>query len=62
MFYGKVEEGKVYNIGHGQIATANKKFTSIDNDYRIIFNANSIIEDVKMEGEEGGEVAELAKI
>ncbi len=60
MFYNYVEEGKVYNIGHGQIATANKKFTSIDNDYRIIFNANSIIEEVKIGDAE--EEEKLAKV
>lgn len=37
LFYDKVEEGKIYIITKGQIAHANKKFTPIKNDFRIIF-------------------------
>ena len=33
----------MYSISRGQITSANKKFTSIDNEYRIIFNNESHI-------------------
>eukprot|EP00347_Sterkiella_histriomuscorum_P022069 403331791 len=44
-FIDKIEEGKIYVIGKGQIANANKKFTSIQNDYRIIFTEHSHVQE-----------------
>ncbi|CDW83621.1 replication protein a 70 kda dna-binding subunit-like [Stylonychia lemnae] len=44
-FFNKIEEGKIYTFTQAQIANANKKFTSVKNDFRIIFNQNSVITD-----------------
>jgi len=44
VFFDRIEEGKVYRFGDASVANANKKFTSIQNDYRIIFKSDSLIE------------------
>ncbi len=40
-----LEENKVYLISGGQIKIANKKFTSISNDFCITFDKNTTIEE-----------------
>ena len=52
-FFDKIEEGKVYVITKGQIATANKRFTSIQNDFRVIFTEYSVIQEF-VHGSGGG--------
>ncbi|TNV82512.1 hypothetical protein FGO68_gene2808 [Halteria grandinella] len=42
-FFPKLEEGKIYLFSKSQVTTANKKFTSIQNDYRIIFNEKTVV-------------------
>ena len=36
-FFAKIQEGKTYLISKAEISTANKKFTTIKHDYRLIF-------------------------
>jgi replication factor A1 len=43
-FYDVLEKGKVYFISRGSVRTANKKFTSIKNDYELHFNHETTIE------------------
>ena len=45
IFYDKIEEGKIYTLTKASIANANKKFTSIQNDFRIIFTTNTEIKE-----------------
>jgi replication factor A1 len=45
-FYDVLEKGKVYFISRGSVRTANKKFTSIKNDYELHFNHETTIEPV----------------
>eukprot|EP00349_Pseudokeronopsis_sp_Brazil_P004562 CAMPEP_0202970298 /NCGR_PEP_ID=MMETSP1396-20130829/16270_1 /ASSEMBLY_ACC=CAM_ASM_000872 /TAXON_ID= /ORGANISM="Pseudokeronopsis sp., Strain Brazil" /LENGTH=188 /DNA_ID=CAMNT_0049698709 /DNA_START=518 /DNA_END=1086 /DNA_ORIENTATION=+ len=44
-FNDKLQENKVYIFSNGQIKIANKKFTSINNDYCINFDKNAKIEE-----------------
>ena len=39
-----IDEGKVYVIKYGKVGIANKKFTSIPNDYSLTFDINSLFE------------------
>ncbi|XP_062499308.1 replication protein A 70 kDa DNA-binding subunit-like [Corticium candelabrum] len=43
-FYDLLEKGKVYYISRGSIKTANKKYTSIKNDYELYFSHDTVIE------------------
>lgn len=43
-FYNELEEGNVYTFAGGNVRIANAKYTSVKNDYTIIFDRNSIIE------------------
>jgi len=43
IFYDTIEEGYKYFFSKAEVATANKKFTSCKNDYRIIFKPTSLI-------------------
>lgn len=45
-FYNRVYEGRTYLIAKAEISAANKKFTAIKHDYRLIFKVESIIEEV----------------
>lgn len=45
-FYPILEEGKKYLISNVEVSIANKRFTSIKNDFRLIFPMNSKIEEV----------------
>lgn len=42
-FFDTIEEGLTFTFGKAEIAPANKKFTSIDHDFRIIFKEFSLI-------------------
>ena len=47
-FFNLLQENSVYLFSNGEIKIANKKFSSIKNDYSIIFNSNAeitIVED-----------------
>ena len=46
IFINKIFEGKTYLISKCEISVANKKFTTIKHDYRLIFKADSIVEEV----------------
>ena len=42
----ELQEGKVYTFANGSIKIANQKYTSIKNDYTIVFDRDSAIEEV----------------
>lgn len=42
-FYDKMHEGSVYLLGNGRLKLANRKFTSINNDYEINFGTDANI-------------------
>ncbi|XP_042449670.1 replication protein A 70 kDa DNA-binding subunit B-like [Zingiber officinale] len=48
-FYPKFELGKVYYISKGFLRVANKQFTTVNNDYEMNLNENSIVEEVEGE-------------
>lgn len=41
-FFTRLDEGRTYLISDAVIELANKKFTSIKHDYRLIFKSHSI--------------------
>jgi hypothetical protein len=41
-FFTRLDEGRIYLISDAVIDVANKKFTSIKHDYRLIFKSHSI--------------------
>jgi len=45
IFYDKIDEGKIYTLTKAQMTHANKKFTSIQNDFRIIFTTYTEIKE-----------------
>ncbi len=45
IFYEKIDEGKIYTLTKAQMTHANKKFTSIQNDFRIIFTTYTEIKE-----------------
>ncbi|URD95318.1 Replication protein [Musa troglodytarum] len=48
-FYPKFESGKVYYISKGSLRVANKQFKTVQNDYEMTLNENSIVEEVQGE-------------
>jgi replication factor A1 len=54
-FDKKISEGKVYLVSNGTVKMANKKFTSIKNDFCLIFEKNAQI----IETEDDGTIASL---
>ena len=50
MFENKLEEDKVYLFSNGTIKIANQKFTSIKNDFCIVFETTSQIVEVEDDG------------
>lgn len=50
MFGEILEENKVYLFSNGSVKMANKKFTSVKNDFCIIFDKNSQIHEAKDDG------------
>lgn len=44
MYFPKIEMGKVYIIGKGRLKMANKKFSSLNNDYEISLSKDSTVE------------------
>jgi len=51
----RIEEGRVYKMSGGQVKMANKKFTTIKNDYCITFGDNCCVELIQ-EGEDGKKI------
>ena len=49
-FDKKIKEGKVYLFSNGNVKLANKKFTSIKNDFTLVFEKTSKIEDQDDDG------------
>ena len=45
-FVNKIFEGKTYLISRAEISSANKKFTTIKHDYRLIFKVESQLDEV----------------
>lgn len=45
-FFTQIEEGRVYWISKAEISEANKKFTAVKHDYRLIFKLFSVFEEV----------------
>lgn len=56
MFEPKIYENKVYLFSNGVVKMANKRFTSIKNDFCIVFEKNAQINEV----EDDGSIAEQA--
>ena len=46
IFVEKISQGRTYLISKCDISHANKKFTTIEHDFRLIFKPESIIEEV----------------
>lgn len=44
-FYPRFELGKVYYISKGTLKVANKQFKTVQNDYEMTLNENSIVEE-----------------
>lgn len=49
-FFDKFQVGKVYYISKGTLKVANKQFKTVQNDYEMTLNDNSIIEEATDEG------------
>ena len=49
-FYDIIQKGKIYRISRGSVRPANKKFTSIKNDYSISFDDKATIKIVEDTG------------
>ena len=45
-FFSMLEEGKTYLIAKAEVSTANKRFTTIPHDHRLIFKMDSTFEEV----------------
>lgn len=52
-FEKKISENKVYLFSNGSVKMANKKFTSVQNDYCLVFEKTSLI----IEAEDDGSIA-----
>ena len=46
IFINKIFEGKTYLIEKADISAANKKFTTIKHDYRLIFKPDTMLDEV----------------
>ena len=44
-YFDLIQKDKVYLIAKGSVKSANKKFSSLNNDYEITLNSNSVIEE-----------------
>ncbi|XP_021733994.1 replication protein A 70 kDa DNA-binding subunit B-like [Chenopodium quinoa] len=49
-FYDTFQAGKVYYISKGTLKVANKKFSTVHNDYEMTINENSVVEEASDEG------------
>ena len=45
-FYNRIGEGRTYLISRAEISAANKKFTTIKHDYRLIFKIETQVDEV----------------
>ena len=45
-FYNQIEEGKVYLISDPEVSPANKRFTTIKHDFRLIFKMESEFKEI----------------
>jgi ssDNA-binding replication factor A large subunit len=43
----KIQEGKVYTLSNGQVKLANLRYTSVKNDYSLVFDVFSTIDKVE---------------
>ena len=50
LFEPKIQENKVYLFSSGVVKMANKRFTSIKNDFCIVFEKNAQISEVNDDG------------
>lgn len=50
MFESRIQENKVYLFSNGVVKMANKRFTSIKNDFCIVFEKNTQISEVVDDG------------
>lgn len=48
-FYEKFQLGKVYYISRGTLKVANKQFKTVQNDYEMTLNENSMVEEASNE-------------
>ena len=49
-FFDKFQVGKVYYISKGTLRVANKQFKTVQNDYEMNLNENSMVEEAGDEG------------
>jgi replication factor A1 len=62
MFAEILEENKVYLFSNGNVKMANKKFTSVRNDFSIVFEKNSQIHEAKDDGSITTQAFDFCKI
>lgn len=48
-FYDRFQLGKVYYISKGTLKVANKQFKTVQNDYEMTLNENSVVEEASEE-------------
>ncbi|KAG6401797.1 hypothetical protein SASPL_138662 [Salvia splendens] len=48
-FFDKIQMGKVYHISKGTLKVANKQFKTVQNDYEMTLNENSVVEEASNE-------------
>lgn len=48
-FFDKFQMGKVYYISKGTLKVANKQFKTVQNDYEMTLNENSLVEEASNE-------------
>jgi len=61
-FNGCIEQNKVYLFSNANVKMANKKFTSVKNDFCIIFEKHAQIQEVKDDGSINEQAFEFVKI
>lgn len=48
-FESIMKEGRVYLLSNGNVKSANKKFTNINNEFSITFDRHAIVKDITTE-------------
>ena len=46
----KIQKGKVYLISKAQVKSANKKFSSVKNDFNLVLDRGTLFEETQAEG------------
>lgn len=61
-WYDRIEENKVYLFSNGDIKNANKQYTSLQNNFEIIFNDDTNFEEIKDDGDIPKTTCELTSL